>query len=58
MQRQEAYPALPGKARCTLHAVKGDRHVAVRGASFEDLLRRLRKLCPGGHFRELWEGRI
>lgn len=54
MQRQEVYPASPGKARCTLHAVKDGRHVAVRGASFEDLVRRLRELCPGGTVRELW----
>ena len=55
MQRKQWYPALPDKARCTLRAVKDGRRIAIRGASFDDVVRRLRELCPGGKVKELWE---
>lgn len=55
MQRHTDYPKQPGKARFTFYAVNGSRLVVFRGASMKDILLRLRALCPGGSFRELWE---
>ncbi len=57
MQRSTDYPRQPDKARFIFYAVKGSRRVILRGASMEDVLARLRELCPGGSFRELWEAR-
>ena len=57
MQRSTDYPKQSGKARCTFYAVNGSRRVVLRGASMEDILLRLRALCPGGSFRELWEAK-
>lgn len=55
MQRSTDYPKQPGKARFTFYAVNGSRKFVLRGASMEDILLRLRALCPGGSFQELWE---
>ncbi len=57
LMHKTTYPKQPDKARFTFYAVKGGRRVVLRGASMEDILFRLRALCPGGSFRELWEGR-
>ncbi|MDE7065394.1 MAG: hypothetical protein K2O70_08000 [Desulfovibrionaceae bacterium] len=55
--RKSSYPKQPGKARFTFYAINGRRRIVLRGASMEDILFRLRALCPGGSFRELWEAR-
>lgn len=57
MHRCTDYRKPSGKARCIFYAVNGSRRVVLRGASMEDILLRLRALCPGGSFRELWESR-
>lgn len=53
----QSYPMRPPKARCTFYAVHGGRRILIRGATMKDVLARLRALCPGGNFRELWEGK-
>lgn len=58
MQRCIDYPKPSGKARCTFYAVNGGRRILIQGATIEDVLARLRALCPGGNFRELWEGKV
>lgn len=54
----QSYPMRPPKARCTFYAVHGGRRILIRGATMKDVLARLRALCPGGNFRELWEGKV
>lgn len=54
MQTQE-YATRPRKARCTFYASHGKRYLIIRGVSMEAVIKRLRALCPGGKFRELWE---
>lgn len=57
MRQEKAYPKRQGKARLTFYAVNGGRRVRIQGATMEAALTRLRELCPGGTFRELWGGR-
>ncbi|WP_165072781.1 hypothetical protein [Desulfovibrio sp. ZJ200] len=57
MRKQTTYPKQEARARFIFYAVKGSRCVVLRGASMDDILARLRELCPGGSFRELWEAR-
>lgn len=57
MQRSTEYPKRPDKARCTFYALNGGRRIRIQGATMEDVLTRLRALCPGGSFRELWEAK-
>lgn len=56
MQRKD-YSKQPGKARFTFYAINGSRRFVLQGATMEDVLARLRALCPGGNFRELWEAK-
>lgn len=57
LMHKTTYPKQPDKARFTFYAVNGGRRIRVRGATLEVAMLRLRELCPGGRFRELWEGR-
>lgn len=57
LMHKTTYPKQPDKARCTLYAISGGRRIRVRDATLEAAMLRLRELCPGGRFRELWEGR-
>ncbi len=56
LMHKTTYPKQPDKARFTFYAVIGGRRIRIQGATMEAVLR-LKALCPGGSFRELWEGR-
>ena len=45
------------RATATAYAIHGNRRVRIQDATMEAVLLRLQELCPGGTFRELWEGK-
>lgn len=58
MRKQTTYPKQEARARFTFYAIHGARRVRIQGTTMEAVLLRLKTLCPGGSFRELWEGGI
>ena len=57
MRKQQAYPKQESRARFALHTIHGNRRVRIQGLTMQAVLLRLQELCPGGTFRELWEGK-
>lgn len=57
MRKQQAYPKQEARARFTFYAIHGSRRVRIQGLTMQAVLLRLQELCPGGTFRELWEGK-
>lgn len=57
MRQEQEYRKSPVRARFTFYAIHGSRRVRIQDATMEAVLLRLQELCPGGTFRELWEGK-
>ena len=55
MRQEQEYRKSP--VRATFSAIHGNRRVRIQDATLHAVLLRLRELCPGGTFRELWEGK-
>lgn len=56
LMQKPAYAKRPVKARVTFYAIQGTRRIRIQG-TMDDVLARLRALCPGGTLRDLWEGK-
>ena len=55
MRQEQEYRKSP--VRATFYAIHGNRRVRIQDATLHAVLLRLQELCPGGTFRELWEGK-
>lgn len=57
MRKQPTYPKQESRARFTFYAIRGTRRIRIQAGTMDDILAHLRELCPGGTFRDLWEGK-
>lgn len=57
MRQEKEYRKSPSRARFTFYAIRGTRRIRIQAGTMDDILAHLRELCPGGTFRDLWEGK-